>query len=388
MPADTSMPYRPGSTPQSAGPPRQTQGPSLQQSTQQHDRNVRGGPEISGALSEDERRSDDAVFRRRDAQGTGFTSDRRSNGAPIPAVLPPKLAAPSKSNLGDSHVAQPTGFGDPPMRMMPSPTFMPADTSMPYRPGSTPQSAGPPRQTQGPSLQQSTQQHDRNVRGGSEISWALSEDERRSDDAVFRRRDAQGTGFTSDRRSNGAPIPAVLSPKLAAPSESYLGDSHVVQPTGFGDPPMRMMPSPTFMPADTSMPYRPGSTPQSAGPPGLGDPPMRTTSPTATPANTSIPYRPGSTPQSAGPSQQAQGGSPQQCTHQHNQSVGGGSKVSWAMSKVQKKIQQFEQKVQQFDFQEAGLQLYDTLLVVQQNIELANSIVQTGTSLSDSLASQ
>ncbi|KAG8943721.1 hypothetical protein FRC04_002553 [Tulasnella sp. 424] len=166
-------------------------------------------------------------------------------------------------------VAQPTGFGDPLMRMM-SQTFMPANTSMPYGPGSTPQFAGPPQQAQGLSLQQSVQQHNQNVGGGPKISWALTKDERKSYDNIFRAWDPQGTGFVSGKTAlevfgqsglsqddlskiwdladstnrgslnlaefhvamgliyrglNGAPIPAVLPPELVPPSEKDLGES-------------------------------------------------------------------------------------------------------------------------------------------------------------------
>ncbi|KAG9017136.1 hypothetical protein FRB90_001611 [Tulasnella sp. 427] len=166
-------------------------------------------------------------------------------------------------------VAQPTGFGDPRMRMM-SQTFMPANTSMPYGPGSTPQFAGPPQQAQGLSLQQSMQQHNQNVGGGPKISWALSKEERKSYDNIFRAWDPQGSGFISGKQAlevfgqsglsqddlsriwdladgtnrgslnlaefhvamgliyrclNGAPIPVSLPPELVPPSERDLGDS-------------------------------------------------------------------------------------------------------------------------------------------------------------------
>ncbi|KAG8932121.1 hypothetical protein FRC01_000235 [Tulasnella sp. 417] len=141
------MPYGPGSTPQFAGPPQQAQGLSLQQSMQQHNQNVGGGPKISWALSKEERKSYDNIFRAWDTQGAGFISGKAAlevfgqsglsqddlskiwdlsdstnrgslnlpefhvamgliyralNGAPIPAVLPPELVPPSERDLGDS----------------------------------------------------------------------------------------------------------------------------------------------------------------------------------------------------------------------------------------------------------------------------------------------
>lgn len=193
--------------------------------------------------------------------------------APQPTGLLPQQTGWGGSAAGGAGlsplVAQPTGFGDPRMSMM-SQTFMPANTSMPYGPGSTPQFAGPPQQAQGLSLQQSIQQHNQAVGGGPKISWALSKDERKSYDNIFRAWDAQGAGFISGkavlevfgqsglsqddlskiwdladstnrgslnlaefhvamgiiyRALNGAPIPNVLPPELVPPSERDLGDS-------------------------------------------------------------------------------------------------------------------------------------------------------------------
>ncbi|KAG8925851.1 hypothetical protein FRC00_003548, partial [Tulasnella sp. 408] len=69
--------------------------------------------------------------------------------------------------------------------------FMPANTSVPYGPGSTPQFTGPPQQTQGSSLQQPLQKQKQTARGSPEISWALSEDERQSYTKIFRAWDTQ-----------------------------------------------------------------------------------------------------------------------------------------------------------------------------------------------------
>ncbi|KAG8953962.1 actin organization and endocytosis protein [Tulasnella sp. 424] len=217
---------------------------------------------------------------------TGFGPNSFQRPPPVPPVPPPPFPFLQAQTSGFASrivqptgfagaglsplVAQPTGFGDPPMRMMPSPTFMPADTSMPYETGFSPLFAGPPQQTQGPSLQQSMQQHDRNVGGGPNIPWALSKDERKRYDDIFRAWDAQGTGFISGKTAlevfgqsglskddlkqiwdladstnrgslnmpefriamsliyrglNGAPIPTVLPPELDPHSERDLGDS-------------------------------------------------------------------------------------------------------------------------------------------------------------------
>ncbi|KAG8953964.1 hypothetical protein FRC04_000948 [Tulasnella sp. 424] len=237
------------------------------------------------------------------SQPTGFQPD--AFHPPLPPSFPQAQPIGFAGVAGPSALAaQPTGFDDSPMRMMPS-TFMPASTSMPYGTGFNPQFAGPGQYAQGPSLQQSMQQYNQNAWGGLEFSWALSEDERQNYYNIFRRWDTQGTGFISGETAwelfertglsqedlseiwglvvpmgcgslnlpefqvvmglierlkvnchivvglNGAPIPTVLPRELVPFSEEDLEDSYDAQQTGFGDPPMGMT-SPTFMPDNTS----------------------------------------------------------------------------------------------------------------------------------------
>lgn len=87
-------------------------------------------------------------------------------------------------------VPQATGYvSDPRMQIM-SRTFMPANPSMPYgSAGNTPQFAQPVQPQQ---LQQSIQQANQ---GRPNISWALTKDERKSYDNIFRAWDPKGTGF-------------------------------------------------------------------------------------------------------------------------------------------------------------------------------------------------
>lgn len=111
------------------------------------------------------------------------------NGATAaPLVSQPTGWAPT--GTGGAMVTQATGYvSDPRMQIM-SRTFMPANPSTPYGPGgSTPQfgQAVQPQQ-----LQQSIQQANQ---GRPNISWALSKDERKSYDNIFRTWDPNGTGF-------------------------------------------------------------------------------------------------------------------------------------------------------------------------------------------------
>lgn len=86
---------------------------------------------------------------------------------------------------------QMTGFVDPRLQMMSS-TFLPANPSMPYNAAGAPQFQHP----QGPSLQQSFQQHNQQ-RGTAapRVPWALSKAEKKSYDQIFRAWDSRGEGF-------------------------------------------------------------------------------------------------------------------------------------------------------------------------------------------------
>jgi hypothetical protein len=93
-------------------------------------------------------------------------------------------------------VPQRTGYSDPRLQMMSS-TFMPANISAPYAPSGAPQFAGGPQGNQ--SLQQSFQQVNQNVRGTTapKVPWALSKDERKNYDQIFRAWDTTNSGFIS-----------------------------------------------------------------------------------------------------------------------------------------------------------------------------------------------
>jgi hypothetical protein len=125
----------------------------------------------------------------------------------VPAQLPQQPG----SFLGPGVVAQPTGFVgraaslvpqvtgyiDPRLQMM-STTFMPANISSPYGSGGIPQL--PPAQLPGGlNLEQSFQETNQAQQGTStpKISWALTKNEKKSYDAIFRAWDLQGTGFIS-----------------------------------------------------------------------------------------------------------------------------------------------------------------------------------------------
>jgi hypothetical protein len=80
---------------------------------------------------------------------------------------------------------------------MMSSTFMPANASAPYAPSGAPQFAGGAFGNQ--SLQQSFQQHNQDIRGTTapKIPWALSKDERKNYDSIFRAWDTNNIGFIS-----------------------------------------------------------------------------------------------------------------------------------------------------------------------------------------------
>ncbi|KAG8833257.1 hypothetical protein FRC17_011032 [Serendipita sp. 399] len=91
-------------------------------------------------------------------------------------------------------VAQPTGYVDPRLLMMGT-TFMPTDGGNFH--------AGGIAQYGGASLQQSIAQHNQDKRGSStqRIPWALSKQERKQYDQIFRAWDVNGTGFLDGQKA-------------------------------------------------------------------------------------------------------------------------------------------------------------------------------------------
>lgn len=92
-------------------------------------------------------------------------------------------------------VAQPTGFMDPRLTMMGS-TFMPtAGGNFPM--------GGAAQYNGGTTLQQSIAQHNQDKRGTTQqrIPWALSKQERKQYDQIFRAWDATGSGFLDGQKA-------------------------------------------------------------------------------------------------------------------------------------------------------------------------------------------
>lgn len=120
-------------------------------------------------------------------QQTGFLSPSSNLGGPL---------ASQPTGFGAGLVPQRTGYSDPRLQMM-SNTFMPANISAPYAASGAPQFAGGPQGNQ--SLQQSFQQVNQNIRGTTapKIPWALSKDERKNYDQIFRAWDTTNSGFIS-----------------------------------------------------------------------------------------------------------------------------------------------------------------------------------------------
>jgi hypothetical protein len=112
----------------------------------------------------------------------GFYNSPGGFGAPPQGYQPP---APL--------IAQPTGFMDPRLTMMGA-TFIPTSAGGTYQGGGI--SSGLP-QYGGASLQQSIAQHNQDKRGASTqaIPWALTKQERKQYDQIFRAWDPNGTGF-------------------------------------------------------------------------------------------------------------------------------------------------------------------------------------------------
>ena len=92
-------------------------------------------------------------------------------------------------------VAQPTGFMDPRLTMMGS-TLMPAAAGGGFPMGSAPQYSGA-------TLQQSIAQHNQDKRGSAQqrIPWALSKQERKQYDQIFRAWDTTGSGFLEGQKA-------------------------------------------------------------------------------------------------------------------------------------------------------------------------------------------
>ena len=103
---------------------------------------------------------------------------------------PPSGFQPAAAPL----VAQPTGFMDPRLTMMGS-TFMPTAG------GNFP--TGGVAQYNGATLQQSIAQHNQDKRGSTQqrIPWALSKQERKQYDQIFRAWDASGSGFLDGQKA-------------------------------------------------------------------------------------------------------------------------------------------------------------------------------------------
>jgi actin cytoskeleton-regulatory complex protein PAN1 len=121
--------------------------------------------------------------------------------SPSPGVTGPLMSQPTgiggALGLGAARplISQPTGYNDPRLQLM-SNTFMPGNISQPYAPSGIPQFA--PGGFQG-NLQQSFQQHNQQQRGTAapKIPWALSKDERKNYDQIFRAWDTSSSGFIS-----------------------------------------------------------------------------------------------------------------------------------------------------------------------------------------------
>ncbi|KAG8868591.1 hypothetical protein FRC20_003109 [Serendipita sp. 405] len=103
-----------------------------------------------------------------------------------PTSFQPPAAAPL--------VAQQTGYVDPRLMMMGT-TFMPTDAGS-FHTGGIPQYGGA-------SLQQSIAQHNQDKRGTAtqRIPWALSKQERKQYDQIFRAWDMSGTGFLDGHKA-------------------------------------------------------------------------------------------------------------------------------------------------------------------------------------------
>ncbi|KAK0227784.1 hypothetical protein IW262DRAFT_1445704 [Armillaria fumosa] len=127
-------------------------------------------------------------------QSRGFLSPSPGLGGPgLSAIQPQQTGYPAARPL----VPQVTGYMDPRLQMMSS-TFLPMNPSTPYSTGGAPQL---PSQLLpgGLSLQQSFQQHNKEVKGTAapRVPWALSKQEKKNYDNIFRAWDTHGDGFIS-----------------------------------------------------------------------------------------------------------------------------------------------------------------------------------------------
>ncbi len=127
-------------------------------------------------------------------QSRGFLSPSPGLGGPgLSAIQPQQTGYPAARPL----VPQVTGYMDPRLQMMSS-TFLPMNPSTPYSAGGAPQL---PSQLLpgGLSLQQSFQQHNQEVKGTAapRVPWALSKQEKKNYDNIFRAWDTHGDGFIS-----------------------------------------------------------------------------------------------------------------------------------------------------------------------------------------------
>ena len=124
---------------------------------------------------------------------TGYAPQQfQSSLAPTGYAPPPPLL----SNQSTGYPTQRPGFAQPAIQNQFVSTFMPAANVQPtpYMDPSRMQFAAP---QQGPSLQQSFQQSNEQATGQATvpIPWALTADEKKRYDQIFRAWDQQGAGF-------------------------------------------------------------------------------------------------------------------------------------------------------------------------------------------------
>lgn len=119
--------------------------------------------------------------------------NRFLNPSPQPSGFSPGPSPQSYQPTAAPLVAQPTGFMDPRLTMMGS-IFIP-NASGGFG-GGLPQFGGA-------SLQQSIQQHNQEKRGTAtqQIPWALSKQERKQYDQIFRSWDTSGSGFLDGQKA-------------------------------------------------------------------------------------------------------------------------------------------------------------------------------------------
>lgn len=128
--------------------------------------------------------------------GANFGAQQPRFLSTSPAPQGPLLSQPTGGGGLGQLLPQRTGILDPRLQLM-SNTFMPANTAAPYLPSGAPQFAGGPQGNQ--SLQQTFQQHNQTNRGtvAPRVPWALSKDEKKNYDQIFRAWDTSNSGFIS-----------------------------------------------------------------------------------------------------------------------------------------------------------------------------------------------